>query len=239
MRTPAVPLEHVRVLLFDVMGTVVDVDGTAQRTAVDALASILTPAQATSMVGNWNREIGTRIADVVAGAAPWRPHAELRADALLAALSTVITLELPAGALTRLDGIVQHARPWPEAPAALQRLRQSSIVVALSNAGLGELSVLSRHGGLAWHATISAEAAQSFKPAPIVYRTAIQLLGFPPAHMLMVAAHPWDLRAAAQLGMATAFIARPDADTPTADDHFSVEVEDLSELAELLDQPKS
>lgn len=236
MISPAVSLEHVQVLLFDVMGTVVDVDGTARRTAVDALASNLTPDRATSMVEDWNREIGTRIDAVVDGAAPWSAHADLRAEALRAALSTAVATEPSAKALSQLDGVVQHADPWPEAPAALQRLRASSVVVALSNAGVGELAALSQHGGLAWHALVSAEAAQSFKPAPIVYQTAIRLLGFPPAQMLMVAAHPWDLRAAAQLGMATAFIARPDAETPRSDDHFSVQVEDLNALADLLDQ---
>jgi 2-haloacid dehalogenase len=53
---------------------------------------------------------------------------------------------------------------------------------------------------------------------------------------MLVAAHPWDLRAAAEQGMATAYVARPDAEPPGPDDHFSVEVENLEELAALLDR---
>ena len=51
---------------------------------------------------------------------------------------------------------------------------------------------------------------------------------------MMVAAHPWDLRAAAEHGMATAFIARPEADPPRADDDFDLTVTDLTELADRL-----
>ena len=109
-------------------------------------------------------------------------------------------------------------------------------MVALSNADFGELAALSQHGGLAWHAMVSAEVARSFKPAPVVYQTAIRLLGVQPAETLMVAAHPWDLRAAGQHGMATAFVARPGAETPTAEDHFSMELKDLSELAATLEK---
>ena len=172
----------------------------------------------------------------MARSAPWRPHAELRAEALRAALSTFGLTELPAETWAQLDGVVQYAEPWSEAPAALARLRESRLVVALSNSGVGKLAALSQHGGLAWHAMVSAEVACSFKPAPVVYLTAIRLLGVQPAETLMVAAHPWDLRAAAQHGMATAFVARPGAETPAAEDHFSVAVRDLGELVATLEK---
>ena len=62
-------LKGVRVLLFDVMGTVVDVDGTARRAAIAALGFALTPEQAAGAVEDWNRGIDARISDVVAGRA--------------------------------------------------------------------------------------------------------------------------------------------------------------------------
>ena len=234
--TTSRPLAEIRLLLFDVMGTVVDLDGTAHRTAVEVLAPTLSPDQARAAVQTWERELGVRMDAVLADTASWRPHAELRAEALRAALSPQVASELSAEAWSRLDDVVRQADPWPEAPAALARLRELRTCVALSNAGVGELASLSRHGGLGWHAVVSAESARSFKPDPGVYQTANRLLGVPPEQTMLVAAHPWDLRAAAEQGMATAYVARPDAEPPAPDDHFSVEVEDLHELATLLDR---
>jgi 2-haloacid dehalogenase len=166
------PLAEIRLLLFDVMGTVVDLDGTAHRTAVEVLAPMLTPDQAHAAVQTWERELGVRMDAVVAGTAPWRPHAELRAEALRTALSPHVGSELSAEGWARLDDVVRQADPWPDSPAALARLRELRTCVALSNAGVGELASLSRHGGLGWHAVVSAESAQSFKPNAGVYQTA-------------------------------------------------------------------
>lgn len=47
----------------------------------------------------------------------------------------------------------------------------------------------------------------------------------------MVAAHPWDLRAAAENGFSTCFVDRPGSERPTADDTFDLTVGDLGELA--------
>jgi 2-haloacid dehalogenase len=49
----------------------------------------------------------------------------------------------------------------------------------------------------------------------------------------MVAAHPWDLRAAARHGLRTAYVARPGAEPPAPDDRFDVRVSDLAELAQV------
>ena len=53
----------------------------------------------------------------------------------------------------------------------------------------------------------------------------------------MVAAHAWDLRAAASHGLRTAFVARPGADRPRHDDHFDLSVPDLRALADALTPP--
>jgi 2-haloacid dehalogenase len=116
---------------------------------------------------------------------------------------------------------------------ALRTLRQVTTAVALSNADLAELAALSRHGGLSWHAALSGEHVRAFKPDPAVYQMALRLLDAEPSTVLMVAAHPWDLRAAAEHGLATAYVSRPGAEDPGPDD-FDLQVGDLAELAQLL-----
>jgi 2-haloacid dehalogenase len=63
---------------------------------------------------------------------------------------------------------------------------------------------------------------------------AAEHLALDPAEILMVAAHPWDLRGAAAIGFATAYVARPGAERPREDDTFDVEVDDLAALADRL-----
>jgi hypothetical protein len=60
--------------------------------------------------------------------------------------------------------------------------------------------------------------------------------GLPPAVLndLARAAHPWDLRAAAQHGMRPGYVARPGEAAPGAGDRFDVHAQDFADLALLL-----
>ena len=62
---------------------------------------------------------------------------------------------------------------------------------------------------LPWDCIVTAENARRYKPAPEVYHTAVGLLGLPPAQVMLVAAHNYDLRAARGEGLRTAFVPRP------------------------------
>jgi hypothetical protein len=48
---------------------------------------------------------------------------------------------------------------------------------------------------------------------------------------MMVAAHPWDLRAAAGHGLRTAYVTRPGEGVPEPGDRFDVRAAGLAELA--------
>ena len=57
---------------------------------------------------------------------------------------------------------------------------------------------MAKNAGLPWDAVLSAELAKHYKPDPEAYLTAAELLSLPPGKVMMVAAHPGDLRAAAR-----------------------------------------
>ena len=63
---------------------------------------------------------------------------------------------------------------------------------------------------------------------------ALTRLGLAPEQTMMVAAHPWDLRAAAAHGMRTAYVARPGEGLPAAGDRFEICADDLAGLARML-----
>ncbi|MGH3587448.1 MAG: HAD-IA family hydrolase, partial [Pseudonocardia sp.] len=93
---------------------------------------------------------------------------------------------------------------------------------------------LGAHAGLRWHLALSGEAVRAYKPAPEVYRLAIDAAGCPPERVLMVAAHAWDLRGARAQGMRTAYVQRPVGDPPTSSDAFDGQFAGLDELVTAL-----
>ncbi len=241
------PPAGVATLIFDVLGTVVDEAGSVAAETARALAAAGTgPGQADHVAAEWTRRVETLTGQVAAGEAPWRSNDTLRRDALQEALRTPGPGGLPP-ALASDQALADHQalindlalighrlRPWPDSPRGLHALAGRFTVVALSNASLAQLASMSAAGGLGWHCVLSAELTRAYKPDPSVYRMALDLLGLDPRHAMMIAAHPWDLRAAAGHGMHTGYVARPGEGTPAADDQFDVYATDLADLAEQL-----
>ena len=100
-------------------------------------------------------------------------------------------------------------RPWPDVVDGLTRLRARYVVSPLSNASFAGMVHLAKFARLPWDCIITAENAGCYKPRPEVYQTAVRLLGLAPCDVMMVAAHNYDLRAAHEQGLRTAFVPRP------------------------------
>jgi 2-haloacid dehalogenase len=141
---------------------------------------------------------------------------------------------LPEATVRHLALAGHRLRPWPDAAAALQRLARRFTTVALSNGNLSMLTSLFARAGLTWHGVLSGEMVHAYKPDPAVYRLALDRLALDPGRTLMVAAHPWDLRAAAACGLRTACIQRAGEGEPASSDRFDLTVPDLAALAERL-----
>jgi 2-haloacid dehalogenase len=99
---------------------------------------------------------------------------------------------------------------WPDTAAGLARLRTRYLVAPCSNGNISLMVDLARRNGFAWDAILGAEIARDYKPKPAVYLAAAAAFDCAPGEAMMVAAHSNDLAAAAELGLRTAFIARPD-----------------------------
>jgi 2-haloacid dehalogenase len=225
---------QLQTLVFDVLGTVVDEDDSAATDFGAALAALNQDReQGVRLARTWAEKHGQLIEPIVAKAAPWRPSAELSREALGRAVAeTGIKLDDETFDHLALTG--HRLRAWPDSAAAIDALSDRYRLVALSNGSLAQLADLTRLNGLHWHCVLSGELAHGYKPDPAVYRLALDLLDLDPARTLMVAAHPWDLRAAAEQGLRTAYIARPGAVVPAPGDDFDFQAPDLAELADLL-----
>ena len=213
------------IILVDVLGTLVDQFGSLRARVGEATG--WRDAQASRAVRTWLDLVSGMERDVSAGAAPFVPSHALDAAALARMASDGT---LPAEAVPALTDAAHRLEPWPDTVEGLRRIAEDATVVGLSNASHRVLTGLRSSSGMHWDQAISAEDAGAYKPDPRIYRTA--LANVPPGSgaPYMVAAHAWDLRAAARAGMRTAYVPRPGGDPPTNGDSFDIRAADLLDL---------
>jgi 2-haloacid dehalogenase len=91
----------------------------------------------------------------------------------------------------------------------LARLRGKFIAASLTILSTRLIIDACKPAGIVWDAVISCEMIGAYKPRPEAYLRAAEWLQVPPSRCLMVAAHEFDLAAAARAGFKTAFVKRP------------------------------
>ena len=220
-----------RVLFLDVLGTVVDEEGSAAAEFERAVREVTgEPGRGHDLARAWLRRSGDLVRSIGAGDEDWAPMDEVNYRALIQAAADE-RIGFPEPVLRTLSRVPGRMRPWPDAVPGLRALARRYPVVALSNADLPSLVEMARRGGLPWHCVLPSELVRSYKPDPAVYRMALSLLRVEPDEALFVAAHPWDLRAAAGVGMPTVRVARAGTGEPDPGGGFALAVDDLEELA--------
>ena len=201
-------MPDLKVLAFDVFGTVVDWYGSISR---DAMAEpVGLPAErARAFALAWREGYRPAMQRVRSGELGWTRIDDLH--------RMILDSILPRFGLERLTEAERYALnlawhrldPWPDAPAGLLALRSRFQVCTLSNGNLSLLADLARHGDLRWDLVLSAEVFRHYKPDPQTYRGVADVFGLLPSQVMLVAAHKDDLRAAAACGLRTAYIERP------------------------------
>ena len=195
----------VRALAFDIFGTVVDWRGAIVREG----RTLRTDGDWGSLADDWRRLYRPTIEAVTRGDAPWATFDELQRRMLDQVLDRHGLGGLTDAERTELASVWRRMPPWPDVVAGLARLRERFVVCALSNGSMAQLVALAKFGGLTWDAVLSVELFRAYKPDPRVYLGAAELLQLSPGEVMMVAAHPYDLEAARENGMRTAFVRRP------------------------------
>jgi 2-haloacid dehalogenase len=232
MERPALAPGEVDAIVFDVIGTLVDEDGT-WATVADRLAAESGVDDGAALYTDWSATLDRLMTAVVHGGAPWRPHRQFVTDAAREAVTRAGGNPSPA-ALALVEDVDSQYPAWADVAPATAALRKSHLVAGVSNGDLDSLARLANANGISWDVALSTGSVRTFKPAPAAYEYAIDALRLDPERTLFVAAHPWDLRAAAEHGFRTAYVARPGAQRPSADDRFDFHADGLTAVVELL-----
>ena len=221
-------------LVFDVLGTLLDEDAGQLAAAADTIR-----ADASAFVDRWQEVFHRGVEAVQEGRRVYASSEVLHAEAA-AAVAVERGEELTAAQVQRLATFGRRLEPFPEVVEALERLASSYALVALTNAGTAQAFAMSRFAGLRWTTLISGETVGAFKPDRRMYEHALRVLDLDPEECVFVAAHPWDLDAAATHGFRTAYVDRAhsaSSELAAYARRFDHLAPDLSALVEQLSGP--
>lgn len=169
------------VVVFDILGTLVNEPG-GLRNSICELAPGESAGHVDALVEVWQSHVAYRQREMLDGRRPYANSDVLdREAAELVAATCGVT---DATAIDKLATAARRLDPWPGTVESLERLARHVPLVGLSNASRATLTCLNAHAGLRWHYLLSAEDARSYKPAPDVYRLAVELAGGPPERVL-------------------------------------------------------
>jgi 2-haloacid dehalogenase len=194
-----------RVLAFDVFGTVVDWHGSIAREASRLAPDI----NASEFALAWRRGYQPAMQRVRSGAQGWTRLDDLHRQILDEILSDFGLTHLNEDSRRELNLAWHRLDPWPDVLSGLHSLRKGFTLCTLSNGNLGLLTNMAKRAGLPWDLILSAEVFRCYKPDPQTYLGVADVFDVKPDQVMLVAAHKDDLRAAAACGLRTAFIERP------------------------------
>ena len=207
---PTMSPNAVKALFFDVFGTLVD-----WRTGVARDAELILKPLGYSINWNtfadaWRDQYQLGMEEVRSGRIPYTKLDILHLRVLQKILPQFGLEKLGEAVLNQLTLAWHRLDAWKDVPVGLGRLRQRFLIAPVSNGNTALMCDLARRNDFRWDAILGADLARDFKPKAAVYLTAVDAFNLDPGQCMMCAAHSGDLKAAADNGLRTAFISRPE-----------------------------
>jgi 2-haloacid dehalogenase len=133
------------------------------------------------------------------------------AAATLEMAATSLEVTVTQEEIKKTLSVIQSLQTYPDVIQGLQLLKDNGFrLVTLTNSPASALQEQLKNSQLThyFEQALSIDAIAKYKPAQETYLWAATKLAVQPQHMLMIAAHGWDIAGAAHAGLATAFISR-------------------------------
>ena len=226
-------------LAFDVFGTVVDWRSSIIRELEAFGRKHGLQQDWSTFADKWRAGYVPAMDRVRRGELPWMKIDDLH-RMILDGLLHAAGISVNDDEVDHLNRSWHRLDPWPDTVCGLTRLKERFLITTLSNGNVSLLTNMAKRAGLPWDCVISAELFHHYKPDPQAYLGCAEVLDVPPDHLMLVAAHPGDLRAARGAGLMTGYVARPLEYGPVQQPHrieageFDFTATDLLDLADQL-----
>jgi 2-haloacid dehalogenase len=203
------PLTTPTALAFDVFGTVVDWRSSIIRELEEFGRTHGVQQDWAAFADSWRAGYAPAMDRVRRGDLPWTRIDDLHRMILEELLDAAGITSICVEDVDELNRAWHRLDPWPDTVSGLTQLKEKFTITTLSNGNMSLLTNMAKRAGLPWDCVISAELFHHYKPDPQAYLGCADLLGVPPDRLMLVAAHPSDLRAARDTGLMTAYVDRP------------------------------
>ncbi|TMH69982.1 MAG: haloacid dehalogenase type II [Betaproteobacteria bacterium] len=212
----------VQALVFDAYGTLYDVHSVVRRceSCFPGKGTQLSQLwRSRQLEYTWQRSLMQR----------YVPFSQVTREALAYACAA-LGLELSVERMEALLSEYLRLEPFPEVPAALERMKMKRAI--LSNGSPDLLDPLVRSSGLRFDAVLSVDELKIFKPAPQVYELAVRRLNLPKERIGFVSSNCWDALGAKSYGFRVYWINRGGAPLDRLGFAPDAQVKSLAELAD-------
>ena len=201
--------DDLKVIAFDVFGTVVDWHGGIAAEVERLLPGVDGDAFALAWRAGYQPAMKSVMARIAAGEGGFTLLDELHMGILAQVLAEFGVSGLDAARKKELNNAWHRLPAWPDAVAGLARLKRKYIITPLSNGNIGLLTEMAKRAGLPWDCVLSAEVFKAYKPDPRTYLGVAAVFDVTPGQVMLAAAHHDDLAAARGCGLRTGYIERP------------------------------
>ena len=231
----------IKALAFDVFGTVVDWRTSIIREGEQWGRARGLQIDWADFADRWRTGYEPAMDQVRRGLLPWMTIDQLHRRALDSLLTEFNITGLSEAEKDHWNRVWHRLHPWPDSVEGLNRLKENFVIATLSNGNVSLLIEMAKFARLPWDMVLSAELFRHYKPDPETYRGSAELLGYPPHELMLVAAHPYDLKAARDCGWKTAYVHRPQEYGPkhppmaVKEGEFDVMANDFIDLARQLE----
>ncbi len=196
--------DRIKVIAFDVFGTVVDWHGSVKREVENMGLDV----NADDFALAWRAGYQPAMAEVM-DRGEWVILDVLHRRILDRVLAEFGLGDMDEVTRQHLNRVWHRLDPWPDSVEGLTRLKSKFMISTLSNGNIGLLAEMAKNAGLPWDVILCAETFRKYKPHPDTYRGVASTFELEPGAVMLAAAHHGDLEAARNCGLETAYIERP------------------------------
>ena len=205
MHTSSFAPDSVKVLAFDIFGTVVDWHGSIAR----EVQALYPKVDGDAFALAWRAGYKPAMQRVMSGELGWTLIDDLHRMILEGLLPEFGLTHLSEAERQHLNRVWHRLAAWPDSVPGLTRLKRKYTISSLSNGNIGLLTNMAKRAGLPWDCVLSAEVFRAYKPDPATYLGVAKVFDLAPSQVMLVAAHHDDLAGARACGLRTAYIERP------------------------------
>ena len=203
-----------KAFFFDIFGTIVDWREGVAREARTILHPLGLDMVWTAFADAWRGQYQAGMEEIRSGRQPFAKLDVVHARNLARILGDFGLADISDDTKRRLVLAWHRLDAWPDVSRGLSILRKHGLLAPVSNGNFSLMAALARRNNFHWDAILGAEYARDYKPKPVVYRSACEAFDLKPEECMMIAAHSDDLKAAAEIGLMTGFVARPNEKGP-------------------------